>query len=74
MNFQNTNSHYEEESSESSQSELSQQTDKNVKMVSISQDILIEILEENKYLKAKVAKLEKTLKKINQPKPISVTD
>ncbi|CAI2379350.1 unnamed protein product [Moneuplotes crassus] len=55
------NSQLGQELSDSSRSDTSHQPEKEVKMVSISQDILIEILEENKFLKAKVSRLEKSL-------------
>ena len=65
MNFQRVRRQRSEDGySISTHSELTEQSEEGPKMVSISQDILIEILEENKMLKNKVAKLEDSLKQI----------
>ena len=65
MNFQRVQRKRSDESySRTTFSECTEQSEEGPRMVSISQDILIEILEENKMLKNKVAQLEDSLKKI----------
>ncbi|CAI2380043.1 unnamed protein product [Moneuplotes crassus] len=61
MNFQSINSHIKEEFSECSSVKASHTSHKAGKAITINQDVLLEILEENKQLKAKVANLEKAL-------------